>query len=70
MKVVDLRCNCGKIVCQVEGSMIIIKCRHCKQYIYLYYDGTSIKKVLPGRQYFKNRIPPSSPEAFSPEASV
>ncbi|WP_143299289.1 hypothetical protein [Carboxydothermus pertinax] len=64
------RCNCGKIVCQVEGNVIIIKCRHCKQYVYLYYDGTQIKKVLPGRQFAANGIPPSSPEAFSPEASV
>ncbi|NYE57260.1 MULTISPECIES: hypothetical protein [Carboxydothermus] len=67
---VDLRCNCGKIVCQVEGSMIIIKCRHCKQYVYLYFDGAKIRRVNPGRQFSQNLIPPSSPEAFSPEASV
>lgn|GEM_PF-1054894 len=29
----DLRCQCGKIVCQIEGNDIIIKCRHCKRYI-------------------------------------
>jgi len=29
----DVRCKCKKIVCQVQGSLIIIKCRHCKRFI-------------------------------------
>jgi len=26
-----LRCPCGKIVCQVKGQQVIIKCRGCKR---------------------------------------
>lgn len=29
----DLRCQCGKIVCQSNENMVIIKCRHCKRYM-------------------------------------
>lgn len=29
----NLKCQCGKIICQVEGDTLIIKCRHCKRYI-------------------------------------
>ena len=29
----DLRCQCGKIVCQSEENLVIIKCRHCKRYM-------------------------------------
>lgn len=29
----DLRCECKKIVFQVEGNSILIKCRHCKRYL-------------------------------------
>lgn len=29
----DLRCKCGKIVCQIKGNLVIIKCRHCKRLV-------------------------------------
>lgn len=35
----DLRCKCGKIICQIEGSSIIIKCRHCKRLIIIETKG-------------------------------
>lgn len=35
----DIRCACKKIICQVEGDAVIIKCRHCKRYIYIYTRG-------------------------------
>lgn len=31
----NFRCQCKKIVFQVEGDCIIIKCRHCKRYIHV-----------------------------------
>lgn len=35
----DFRCQCKKIVFQVDGDNIIIKCRHCKRYIHIYTNG-------------------------------
>lgn len=35
----DFRCTCKKIVCQIKGDMIIIKCRHCKRYIHIHTKG-------------------------------
>ncbi len=29
----DIRCQCGKILCQREEYIIVIKCRHCKRTI-------------------------------------
>ncbi|MBO8167602.1 MAG: hypothetical protein H0Z35_00290 [Thermoanaerobacteraceae bacterium] len=36
----DLRCVCNKIICQVDGNNIVIKCRHCKRYIIIRTKGT------------------------------
>ncbi|MBC7339223.1 MAG: hypothetical protein H5U04_05110 [Firmicutes bacterium] len=33
MALENLRCQCKKIVCQIEGDEIWIKCRHCKRMI-------------------------------------
>ncbi|MHB1419127.1 MAG: hypothetical protein ACYCX4_05985 [Bacillota bacterium] len=35
----DFRCTCHKIVCQIEGDSIIIMCRHCKRYIHIHTKG-------------------------------
>lgn len=48
----DLRCRCGKILCQIEGeparaqerpeeeaNVIFIKCRHCKRYMAIHIRG-------------------------------
>lgn len=35
----NFRCQCKKIVCQIEGDTIIIKCRHCKRYIHIRTKG-------------------------------
>lgn len=35
----SFRCQCRKIVCQIEGDSIIIKCRHCKRYIHIHTKG-------------------------------
>ncbi|KUO52202.1 MAG: hypothetical protein APF76_03960 [Desulfitibacter sp. BRH_c19] len=29
------RCQCKKIICQIEDDTIVIKCRHCKRYIHI-----------------------------------
>lgn len=29
----DVRCTCHKIVAQIDGDTIIIKCRHCKRMV-------------------------------------
>lgn len=35
----DLRCSCKKLVCQIDGDDIIIKCRHCKKMVYIHTRG-------------------------------
>lgn len=35
----NFRCQCKKIVCQIEGDTIVIKCRHCKRYIHIHTKG-------------------------------
>lgn len=35
----DLKCECGKILCQITDKQIIIKCRHCKRYITIETEG-------------------------------
>lgn len=34
----DMRCECGKIVCQSDQEFVIIKCRHCKRFMYVKLD--------------------------------
>lgn len=34
----DIRCDCGKLICQVEGDAVVIKCRHCKRLIRIHLD--------------------------------
>ncbi|TDA69806.1 MAG: hypothetical protein D9V47_04270 [Clostridia bacterium] len=38
----DVRCTCHKIICQVEGNEIIIKCRHCKRYVVIRMGGPPV----------------------------
>lgn len=41
------RCQCHKVVCQIQKDTIIIKCRHCKRYIHIRTKGiTNIKYKL------------------------
>ncbi|MDA8440888.1 MAG: hypothetical protein M0Z55_00720 [Peptococcaceae bacterium] len=35
----DLRCSCKKLVCQIDGDDIVLKCRHCKKIIYIHTRG-------------------------------
>ena len=34
----NVRCKCGKIVCQLKGSVVLIKCRHCKRFVILEFS--------------------------------
>ena len=29
----NVRCKCGKIVCQLQDQVVLIKCRHCKRFV-------------------------------------
>ena len=31
----DIRCECGKIVCQSDNEFVVIKCRHCKRFMFV-----------------------------------
>lgn len=34
----NLRCKCGKIVCQLQDHVVVIRCRHCKREIILEFN--------------------------------
>ncbi len=34
----NIRCRCGKIVCQLKGRVVLIKCRHCKRFVILEFS--------------------------------
>lgn len=46
----NIRCKCHKIICQVEESEVIIRCRHCKRYLVIKMSGPplAIEEKLPG----------------------
>lgn len=33
------RCECKKIICQIEKDVVIIMCRHCKRYVHIETKG-------------------------------
>lgn len=35
----DGRCECGKLIFQINGNDIFIKCRHCKRMVVIHTDG-------------------------------
>lgn len=42
-----VRCTCNKIVCEIVGDEIIIKCHHCKRYLIIQTRGiTSMTTAL------------------------
>ncbi len=34
----NVRCRCGKIVCQLKANVVLIKCRHCKRFVILEFS--------------------------------
>ncbi|MBU7007561.1 hypothetical protein [Phosphitispora fastidiosa] len=54
----NVRCRCGKIVCQLKGNVVLVKCRHCKRFVILEFadpegqDGeTALKQNRPKIEY-------------------
>lgn len=39
----EVRCDCGKIVCQSDQKYIVIKCRHCKRFVFLSLEESNFK---------------------------
>ncbi len=42
----DIRCECGKIVCQSDHEFVVIKCRHCKRFMFIKLDEQSAKATI------------------------
>ncbi len=40
----NVRCKCGKIVCQLKGKVVLIKCRHCKRYVILEFSDQEVQE--------------------------
>lgn len=45
----NVRCQCGKILCQVYENMVIIKCRHCKVFLMIRFNG--VQKATTNFEY-------------------
>ncbi len=41
----NVKCECGKIVCQINDNTILIKCRHCKRFIIIKINHPNTKKT-------------------------
>ncbi|KKM12526.1 hypothetical protein SY88_03065 [Clostridiales bacterium PH28_bin88] len=53
----DVRCACHKIICQVDGNTVMIKCRHCKRYVVIKAEGQiQIETWLPEEEKFHRRL--------------
>ena len=47
----NIRCRCGKIVCQLKGNVVLVKCRHCKRFVILEFaDQDSQENEAAGKQ--------------------
>jgi len=33
-----VRCKCEKIIAQMEGRKVVVKCRHCKRFVVIDLD--------------------------------
>lgn len=42
----NIRCECGKIICQREKGYLVIKCRHCKRLVFMILDGEKRDQLL------------------------
>lgn len=42
----NVRCQCGKILCQNENESLIIMCRHCKRYYEIDLKELELEKKL------------------------
>lgn len=54
----NVRCKCGKIVCQLKSNVVLIKCRHCKRLVILEFsdqagqeDAALGKEIRPKIEY-------------------
>ncbi len=50
---VDVRCQCGKILCQHDAYVVIIKCRHCKRSLHIGLRETGGKEQDAVRKYLR-----------------
>jgi hypothetical protein len=57
----DIRCQCGKILCQREEYVIVIKCRHCKR---------TIKVELREADKREGRTVAAKPIIFTPKVAI
>lgn len=42
----DIRCECGKIVCQSDHEFVVIKCRHCKRFMFIKNEDDNLKLMI------------------------
>lgn len=51
---IDIRCECGKIVCQSDHEFIVVKCRHCKRFTFIKMDEDRDSTTI--FSHFANRL--------------
>ncbi len=47
----NVRCRCGKIVCQLKGKVVLIKCRHCKRFVILEFNQEDQENATLNKEY-------------------
>lgn len=52
----NVRCRCGKIVCQLKGKVVLIKCRHCKRFVILEFNDQETQGELSDNKEYHPKI--------------
>ncbi|MFZ5639457.1 MAG: hypothetical protein ACOY4Q_02065 [Bacillota bacterium] len=47
----NVRCRCGKIVCQLKGKVVLVKCRHCKRFVILEFNDQERQELTSNKEY-------------------
>lgn len=52
----NVRCRCGKIVCQLKGRVVLIKCRHCKRFVIMEFNDQEAHDDLSTNKEYQPKI--------------
>lgn len=52
----NVRCRCGKIVCQLKGRVVLIKCRHCKRFVIMEFNDQQAQEGLTNNNEYHPKI--------------
>ena len=52
----NVRCRCGKMVCQLKAKVVLIRCRHCKKNVIVEFNNQEAKEELTANKEYHSKI--------------